>query len=146
MTLAARTVVLGLVALLATGCGASMRNMLEREDPPEVQAAARQDLTMPPDLRLPQPGSAPAAAPAAEPPSPAYEDNASAAASVPAATPPVSNDPYDRAGISRTKPDGTKKTDAELQKELQDYYIAQKRQKNPNYGTVFNMGNIFSDE
>ena len=67
-----------------------------------------------------------------------------------AAMPPAtSNSPdsvYAQAGISVYKPDGTRKSDADLRKELQDYYRAQKKAKNPNYGTVFNIGNIFKDE
>ena len=53
---------------------------------------------------------------------------------------------YTNAGISVYKPDGTRKSDDELRRELQQYHIAQKKAKNPNYGTVFNIGNIFKDE
>lgn len=147
-------VALGLAALTLAGCGSTMRDMLER-DTPEQQAAVRQDLTMPPDLRLPPPGSAPAeAAPAPATVTPGIYDSSSGSAAAtapvtqaaPVAPPNPAQTAYEKAGISLTKPDGTKKTDAELREELRAYYIAQKRQKNPNYGTVFNIGNIFSDE
>ncbi len=48
--------------------------------------------------------------------------------------------------ISRTKPDGTAKTAAEINNELRLAIKAEKRRANPNYGTVFNIGNIFSGE
>src|SRR4051794_12626768 len=50
--------VLGLLAVMLAGCGSVMRDYLEH-DTPQQQASVRQDLTMPPDLRLPPPGSAP---------------------------------------------------------------------------------------
>ena len=55
-------------------------------------------------------------------------------------------DVYERYGISKFHPDGTPKTQTELQAELKKAYLAKKQQKNPNYGTVFNIGNIFKDE
>ena len=53
---------------------------------------------------------------------------------------------YTNAGISVYNPDGTRKSDQQLRQELQDYYIAQKKAKNPSYGTFMNIGNIFKDE
>jgi hypothetical protein len=57
----------------------------------------------------------------------------------------VQQDAYQRFGISKTKPDGTPKTQAELDRELLEAVRAEKRKQNPNYGTVFNMGRIFKD-
>jgi hypothetical protein len=54
-------------------------------------------------------------------------------------------DAYQRFGISKTKPDGTAKTQSELDRELLEAVRAEKRKQNPNYGTVFNMGRIFKD-
>jgi hypothetical protein len=54
-------------------------------------------------------------------------------------------DAYQKFGISKTKPDGTPKTQAELERELLEAVRAEKRKQNPNYGTVFNMGRIFKD-
>jgi hypothetical protein len=57
----------------------------------------------------------------------------------------VQQDAYQRFGIAKTKPDGTPKTQAELDRELLEAVRAEKRKQNPNYGTVFNMGRIFKD-
>jgi hypothetical protein len=118
---------------------------------------------MPPDLRLPQPGTT-AAAPdpgaaalsaststaalTAPPPENAAPSKAKTSAAVVPATPPANaaDSVYTNAGISLTNADGTRKSDAQLRKELQEYYLAQKKAQNPNYGTVFNIGNIFKDE
>lgn len=53
-------------------------------------------------------------------------------------------DAYQKYGISKTRPDGKPKTQGELEKELLAAIQAEKRKSNPNYGTVWNMGNIFS--
>jgi hypothetical protein len=52
-------------------------------------------------------------------------------------------DAYLRFGISKTRPDGTPKTQAELDRELLEAVRAEKRKQNPSYGTVFNMGELF---
>lgn len=152
------TVLLGLAAFALTGCGATMRNYLERDTPQQTAGAApmRQDLTMPPDLRLPEPGTTAAlpdpgavnaeAALAAPPAAAVSAPKATTAAAVPATPANGPDSVYTNAGISLYNPDGTKKTDQQLRNELQAYYIAQKKAKNPNYGTVFNIGNIFKDE
>ncbi len=165
MKSAVLTVLLGVTAISLSGCGSTMRDYLEK-DTPAQNTAMRGDLTLPPDLRLPPPGTtAPApdpgamnsqaalAAPAPPPPAAATAPAQVAIAPAQVATAPASsanpNDPdsmYTQAGIPVYKADGTRKTDAELRKELQEYYIAQKKAKNPKYGTVFNIGNIFKDE
>ena len=133
-----------------SGCGSAMRDYLERPTPNQT-AAVQQDLTMPPDLRLPPPGSAPSAPDGgagslamAEPAPAPVQTSVSPVTQGGASTPKDSV--YTQAGISLYRADGTKKTDAELKAELQALYTARKRQKNPNYGTVFNIGNIFKDE
>ena len=164
MNRAGVTVLLCLAGLSLAGCANPMRGYLEKETPNESMTA-RQDLTMPPDLRLPQPGTttAPpdpgaAAAPAATqaalttpPAAPAYTAPKAAAPAVTTAatTTEASSGPdaiYTAAGISVYNPDGTRKTDQQLREELQAYYIAKKKSKNPNYGTFMNIGNIFKDE
>jgi hypothetical protein len=152
MKSAAKAVLLSVTVFALAGCGSTMRNYLEK-DTPAQSTAMRGDLTMPPDLRLPQPGTT-AAAPdpgadlssqaalTAPPPAP----SAPSTAVPPAAGTTAADSVYTQAGISLYKPDGTKKSDTELRNELQAYYIAQKKAKNPNYGTVFNIGNIFKDE
>ena len=52
-------------------------------------------------------------------------------------------DAYQRFGISKTRPDGTPKTQTELDRELLEAVRQEKRKQNPNYGTVFNMGELF---
>lgn len=148
MKSAVTLVCLAAVSALASGC-TSISDVMRPG--PEEQAQAQQqayhDLSLPPDLRLPPPGSAPEAAPAPAPAAPAAQV-ASASPSPYGDAPPAApeGDIYERNGISKLKPDGTKKTDAELQDELREVYLAKKRQKNPNYGTVLNIGNIFKDE
>jgi hypothetical protein len=155
------TVLLGLAAFALTGCGNTMRNYLERDTPTATASVApiRQDLTMPPDLRLPPPGTTTAlpdpgaidttAALTAQPPAATkVASAATATTATTAATAPVSgpDSVYVNAGIALNNPDGTRKSDPQLRRELQAYYLAQKQAKNPNYGTVFNIGNIFKDE
>ncbi len=156
---AVSTVLLAVMATSLAGCGNSMRSYLEKDTP--APATMRADLTMPPDLRLPPPGTtAPAPDPGASRTETALAAPASLttppAAAAPAAVakaPPVAaasasgpDSIYTQAGISLYNADGSKKTDAQLRQELQNYYMAQKKAKNPAYGTVFNIGNIFKDE
>lgn len=120
-------------------------------DAPSTQTAhANPDLTMPPDLRLPQPGSAPEAAQApaslSAPVTP--KRNVSAAPVSPVTGAPDAQpqgDIYDQYGISKTNPDGTQKTGDQLREELRKAVIAKKRQQNPNYGTIKNIGSVFND-
>ena len=167
MNRAGVTVLLCVLGLSLTGCGNSMRGYLEKETPTQT-LSARQDLTMPPDLRLPPPGttaaapdpgvaSAPATQtaalttpPSSAPAAPAYTAPKAAAPAVTTGTTTAGGDPkdaiYTNVGISVYNPDGTRKSDLQLREELQAYYIAQKKSKNPNYGTFMNIGNIFKDE
>ena len=155
MKSASVSLLLGAMTVALAGCGSTMRDYLEKETPAQT-TSVRQDLTMPPDLRLPPPGTT---APAPDTAALAGSSSAALTAPPPATAAPkapaagaaafASNSPdavYVNAGISVTNPDGTRKSDAQLRKELQEYYIAQKKAKNPNYGTVFNIGNIFKDE
>ena len=119
--------------------------------PSQVTVPTGNNLAMPPDLRLPAPGSGEdyqAAAPA-----PAVTRSASLA------KPGAGNntlygggsaapqgDVFAQYGISKTKPDGTPKTQQELAQELKAAIIRKKRQTNPSYGTIGNIGNIFSDD
>ncbi|MCA3555421.1 hypothetical protein [Aestuariivirga sp.] len=148
MNRAGVTVLLCMMGLCLAGCGASMRSYLEKDTPTE-SLNARQDLTMPPDLRLPPPGAATALPDPGVASTPAYAAPKAAAPAVKTAA-VTTGDPkdaiYTNVGISVNNPDGTRKTDQQLREELQDYYIAQKKAKNPNYGSIMNIGNIFKDE
>ncbi len=139
----------GLLAsgVFLSGCADnSLTSLLDdRGSQPQAQTQTNQDLSMPPDLQLRPPGTgaAPQTTATAQP----LPTTQTAALSQPAA--PVAAEPqgdiYERNGISKVKPDGTPKTTAELQAELKQIYLAKKQQENPNYGTIFNIGNIFDD-
>ncbi len=66
---------------------------------------------------------------------------------VPQATAPATGtqDVYAKWGISKTHPDGRAKTDTELREELRRVALARKKAQNPNYGTIFNLPNVWSD-
>jgi hypothetical protein len=139
-------------AVSLAGCGsskvASMLGTGKTAVPQEQYVQSNQNLAMPPDLRLPAPGSgASSAQAAAYTPPPQTAQTNSLYASEPSVAPrpaQPAGDIYDQYGISKYKPDGTKKTDAELQEELKQAYLLKKRQANPNYGTVWNLGSLFS--
>lgn len=99
---------------------------------------------MPPDLSLAQPGTRAAPAPTYKSASLAapsddnlYGDTAPRAAPV---------DVYEKYGVNKLNPDGTKKNDNVLREELRQAVIAEKRKTNPNYGTIRNIGELFRDQ
>jgi hypothetical protein len=140
---------LGLIAVLAlAGCSETkFADMLGagKYSSDETSVRTSNSLAMPPDLQLPPPGTRAAAAP---PPA-----GDAQAASVP---PPLDGEPattatatpdiYAKYGIAKTNPDGTPKEKAQLHKELRAAQLEEKRRKNPNYGTIWNIGNIFTDD
>jgi hypothetical protein len=109
-------------------------------------------LAMPPDLQLPPPGQT----------SDGYQPNDIAETAVAqtrpikkvstAGLPPLATlsaakpDIFDQYGISKFKADGTKKTTTELSNELRAAMVKKKREANPGYGTIANIGNIFKDQ
>jgi soluble lytic murein transglycosylase-like protein len=109
------------------------------------------NLALPPDLQLRPPGTVtenyqPNQAPAA----PATPVETAALdeglySSAPVAAAPVKRDIYAEYGVSKLKPDGTAKTDQELKADLKLAILKRKQQQNPGYGTIRNIGNIFSD-
>ncbi|NNF76869.1 MAG: DUF3035 domain-containing protein [Rhizobiales bacterium] len=74
---------------------------------------------------------------------PAYQP-APGAAPLPPAQP--AGDIYAKHGISKTHPDGKEKSHEELMKELRNVRTQKKRAQNPNYGTIWNFPNLFSDD
>jgi hypothetical protein len=54
-------------------------------------------------------------------------------------------DIYARHGVSRHHPDGREKTQIELNEEMRQKRDEAMRQKDPNYGTIWNLGSIWSD-
>jgi hypothetical protein len=139
---------------------------VSKSSPDETQIRTTQTLSMPPDLQLRppagevaeedgQPASVAARTAASNPPADATGqayDGADVAVADPAPQPaaPVRTfdptaDIYAKYGISKTKPDGTPKTEEELRNELRAAQLAAKRRENPNYGTIFNIGELFRD-
>lgn len=81
---------------------------------------------------------------------PAYQTPPAQPQTLAAATPqapvidqtPPPQDVYDKLGISKVHPDGRPKTKAELINELRKMKIAKEREKNPNYGSIFNSRTV----
>jgi hypothetical protein len=159
--------VLSLMAAFAVaGCSETkMQDLLgsgKDSTPNESQVRVNRNLAMPPDLALRPPsgqiteyGEPNNVASAAAPPNPALgqAQPAPAPMQTAAATPPAASgaeppkqDVYEKYGISKIGPDGKPKTENQLYKELRAAEIAEKRKSNPSYGTIWNMGNVFSDE
>lgn len=143
-----------LAGLVLSGCSSSLLGN-KMGGPADVQnVPVGNPLSMPPDLSLPPPSQAasneyqPNKA-TANTSSGLYDD---ASLAKPATTPvkrapaAPAQDIYAQYGISKTKPDGTAKTPDELKAELKAAVLAKKKQANPGYGTVFNIGNVFKDE
>lgn len=158
-----------MAALAVTGCSETkMQDLLgagKEATPDESQVRVNRNLSMPPDLNLRPPSGetsedgqvnqVAAAPPPAEPamdqaqPQPAPMKTASANANPPPPAQgeqPPQQDVYEKYGISRTGPDGKPKSENQLYKELKAAQMAEKRKANPNYGTIWNMGNVFKDE
>jgi hypothetical protein len=145
-----RFVFVAFSALSLAGCSSGLLGGGTPAPTAESQIAVNNDLALPPDLSLAAPGTQRRAAPAATAPAAdsgaLYEDSAPPPSTAGALPKGTVGDPYEKYGISRLKPDGTKKTDWELRQELKAAVIAEKRKKNPNYGTIFNAGELFSDD
>ena len=56
------------------------------------------------------------------------------------------DEPYLRHGINPYNPDGTRKKQSVLDKEARAKKIELERAKNPNYGTVFNAGELWTSD
>jgi hypothetical protein len=155
-----------MAALAVAGCSETkMQDLLgsgKDTTPNEAEVRVNRNLSMPPDLNLRPPSGevtedgepnkvvavTPPAQPAADQvqPAPAPVQTASATPPAEPATEPPKQDVYERYGISKTGPDGKPKSETQLYKELHDAQVAEKRKSNPNYGTIWNMGNVFKDD
>ncbi len=143
--------------------------------PDETQVSQNQSLSVPPDLQLrppsndavpppPQPPARTAYVPPQQPltmqpsdeePAPAnagqqqtYQQQTYTPPAQQAYTPPPAQQPQDvyaRLGISKVNADGSQKSQGQLNEELRRKKIEAEQQKNPNYGTIWNMGNVWSD-
>ena len=141
------------MSLVLAGCGGASRLLggmgLGSSDPAPQAPAVRtgNNLALPPDLQLRPPGTVTETyQPNPAPPAPIQTASAEEGLYAPVAPAPVvKKDIYAEYGISRTKPDGTPKLEADLKAELKQAIIKRKRETNPGYGTVRNIGNIFKD-
>lgn len=149
-TMTTRNFALAIAAMALGGCSSS--GMLEKMGmgsgpTPQQTVQTGNPLAMPPDLQLKAPGqTAETYQPNTAKGAPVAGQQVAAATPVePAPAPAPAGDVYEEYGIDKMKPDGTAKTKAELQRELKAAVLKRKQQQNPNYGTVKNLGNIFSD-
>ena len=147
-------------SLLLAGCSSGLLNN-KSAVPQASNVPTGSSLALPPDLSLPAPGtgtyrpSQPAVQNAALNDDGIYDTGAAApAVRKPAAgnlrqncpTGAVTSDVYECYGINKVKADGTPKTKEQLAAELKAAVIAEKRRKNPSYGTFGNIGSIFTED
>jgi hypothetical protein len=151
--------VAGLALALAPALGGCSSGLLggggsKSATVPSNNVQVGNQLALPPDLALRAPSAAPAYGAATAPGDEIYGSSpASLQPAAPgqltrgqaAAQNGTQGDIYDQYGISKFKPDGTRKAEWELKAELKAAILKRKRQTNPGYGTVFNMGGLFSD-
>jgi hypothetical protein len=138
---------------------------LGKTAPDESEVRVHQMLAMPPDyqLRPPADGSSPetgvnnplalpgltpgGAAPALN--APTQVANADPNVPGPQAITPGSSQQQDpnatHYGVSTVKADGTPKTRREIIDEVNKKRIEEERKKDPSYGTIWNIGSLFSD-
>lgn len=158
--------------LLIVGCGAlflgacsSMPDIedvmgLSKSAPDESQVKVHQMLAMPPDYQLrppaegvvndntqPNPYALPALTPGGTPQvtQPTAVANADPNAPGPTSISPSQSNPNVQNGVSTVNADGTPKTKRQITDELKQKRIDQERKKNARYGTIYNIGSIFSD-
>jgi hypothetical protein len=141
------------MSLVLAGCGASrLLGGMGLGSSPTPQAPivrTGNNLALPPDLQLRPPGTVtenyqPNPAPVAPVQKASLEEDMYSS-TPPVAPAPVKRDIYAEYGVSKLKPDGTPKSEWELKDELKKAILKRKREQNPGYGTVRNIGNIFSD-
>jgi hypothetical protein len=141
-------IVVAALSVMISGC--SVGNLLGGDSvaPQQTRVPVGSELTLPPDLSLRAPTQTtdayvPNGPVEADPEAPVQQ------AVAPSVTPKRTGGSLDETlafyGISKIKPDGRPKTAAELNAELRKAILAEKRKTNPGYGTIFNIGEIFSD-
>jgi hypothetical protein len=138
-----------LISLALAGCSS---NLLGGGSGPSVEQniPVGNQLALPPDLSLRAPSAttptyranpAPGVSDAA-----VYSDDINTPINRQAALPKATTtDPYEKYGISKLKPDGSKKDEGVLREELRQAALAEKRKTNPGYGTIRNIGELFKD-
>ena len=147
-----KKLVLGFVGLALAGCSTA-GSLLDPKSqvPSAANVPVGNSLTMPPDLQLAVPNQT----------SDTYQSNGTvansdgaiaskplkqAASTAPLVPRPVKQDLYAQYGVSKINPDGTPKKLDVLQAELKAAILKKKREINPGYGTVTNIGAIFQDQ
>jgi hypothetical protein len=143
------TMGLALIALATAGCSSGLSSLLGGGSAPapsaDRQIPVNNQLALPPDLSLAPPGTGTAPQQIASVDD-GVETEAAPVAPVKRAAPLApTQDVYEKYGISKLNPDGTPKKDGVLRNELRKAVIAEKRKTNPNYGTIFNAGELFND-
>ena len=138
---------IAVMALSLAGCSSGLLGGGSSAPTAQPQIQVNNQLAMPPDLSLATPGSGAAPAPTYKSASrapPANNDVYGGEAPAAPRAPVV--DVYEKYGINKFKPDGSKKNDNVLREELRQAVIAEKRKTNPNYGTIRNIGQLFNDQ
>jgi hypothetical protein len=155
MRLASTLATLAAVALLA-GCSAGSLLDPKAGATRTTAVPVGNDLTLPPDLALRAPGATTddyvpnGPVESLDSQSAGLDDGLSAPAPTRARTAAVAPaeervDNYAKYGISKTNPDGSAKNPQQLSNELKAAMLAEKRRTNPGYGTIRNIGAIFTD-
>jgi hypothetical protein len=142
------------MSLVLAGCGGASRLLggmgLGSSNPapqPPVVVRTGNNLALPPDLQLRPPGTVTEThQPNPPPPAPVETASVDDGLYAPVAPAPAAKkDIYAEYGISKTKPDGTPKLEGDLRAELKQAIVKRKRETEPGYGTISNIGNIFKD-
>ena len=149
MNFAARKHILIAVGIALSGCSGGSLLDSKANVPQANNIQVGNNLAMPPDLQLAVPG----------PTSENYQSNGDVAPIAPTGKPtkqlasaqpivPIvpKQDLYTQYGISKTNPDGSPKERSIYEAELKAAILKKKQQTNPGYGTITNIGAIFSDQ
>jgi len=126
----------------------SLRPPAQGAETPRQPVASQPVTTAPPNYGAPEPEPVQQQAvqqPAYPTPQPVPSQQAATAPQTATAPTTDPNDPYAKWGVSRYRADGTKKSQAELNEEMRQVKLKQKKAENPNYGTIWNLGNVWSD-
>jgi hypothetical protein len=157
MTFLCKSVLLAGLTLGLGACASASSLLNGKSSVPQASnIQVGNQLAMPPDLQLPQPGQG---ADNYQPDQVVETANTSDSADVmqkkPAkktamasTTAPIERPPdiFDQNNISKVNEDGTPKSADKLREELRLALLLKKKQANPRYGTIANIGNIFKDQ
>ncbi len=143
------------LAMMLAGCSAGAGLLTGKENVPQASAVpVGNNLALPPDLQLAAPTQttdayqpngnvAPISAPAAKPAKVALAKPGAGSLYGAAPAAGTTGDIFDQYGISKFKADGSRKSGFELNEELSAAIKKKKRETNPSYGTIGNVGDLF---